>query len=193
MTPPMTLTLHPLVVAVGRKLGPSTVQAKLAPKRKGQPAPQVVQPHLVPDDFDTVAYKTGAAEDFGAAASSHELRSFAGYLGGSWRKIHDWQILFTDSNLRNWIMVKRGDIVAHDRAHDEKAAYGLRDYIWVVADAEVGRGGFSISPETLILSGDFTRAADFAPSMRGDTYSSGNLLDEATTPGCCTANSHHYP
>jgi hypothetical protein len=139
----------------------------------------------------------GLVKDFGAAASSAALQLFTGYLGGKWRhENHEdwWRILFVDSVMRNWIMVKSDDILYSQRVDDDKAAFGSRDYLWVAADAHVGRGGAAASPESLFVSGTFTRAGDFSASLRGDTWSGSNdggLLDEATTPSCCGSNSHH--
>jgi hypothetical protein len=134
----------------------------------------------------------GDVKDFGAAQGSVELRSFTGYLGGRWtRGTKEWQLLFVDSNLRDWIMMRADQIVYWQRVDDNKAACGKRDYIWLQTDAQVGRGSTLTYPEALFINGGFTAAGDFAASMRGDTWSSDNsLFGEATTPGCCTGKSH---
>jgi hypothetical protein len=136
---------------------------------------------------------TRSVGQFGVAAASDRVRLFAGYLGGSFAEGNpavNWQVLFLDASLSTWLVVRSDDIIYSDRVKDRTAAAGLRDYLWLRSDADIARGDHSDSPDALFLRGDFTRAGDFGPSMRGDTYSGGGLLEEALTPGCCTAHSH---
>jgi hypothetical protein len=138
----------------------------------------------------------------GAAAGSDRYRAFSGYLGDQLTAPRSgapgiqglWQELFLDINLHRWILVKVNDIQHSERMKDRNAACGLRDYIWVKVDGLVGMGSATSSPEAIWLSGDLTRAGDFASSFRSDTRSQmGGLLDDATTPLCCSATSYHYP
>jgi hypothetical protein len=139
-----------------------------------------------------------AVDKFGTGSLSPEVVIFGGYLGG---RVDDhksgvaevvdnkyWKVLFLDATVSEWLLVPRNQILLHDRVADDKAAYGLRDLLWVRADAQVGSGDRTKSAAALFLSGGFTRAGDFAPSVTGGTQPSPNsgLLCEAITPGCCT-------
>ena len=72
---------------------------------------------------------------------------FAGYLGPEEtdpypnpRENRTWQLLYQDAKAMSWLMVPKDAIVLHDRSPDDNAAFRLRDYIWVRADAPVRQG-----------------------------------------------------
>jgi hypothetical protein len=147
--------------------------------------------------FTSVEFDEEGVDRFGTGPRSVDVVIFGGYLGG---RVDDqgtgyadadktyWKVLFLTATLSDWLLVPRNQILLHDRVADDKAAYGLRDLLWVRADAQVGRGERSMSAAALFLNGGFTRAGDFAPSVSGGTLASPNsgLLCEAITPGCCT-------
>jgi hypothetical protein len=146
------------------------------------------------------------------AASTHptELVTFAGYLGervsypdtghdgvypglrGVPINVTDpWRILYLDSRLSSWIVVKEHDVVFADRAKDETAALGLRDVIWVRSHAVICRGGGLEPLQQLFLRGQFTRAADFdAPPSGGTFGSTTGVFCEAHGPGTCKRHSY---
>ena len=92
---------------------------------------------------------------------------FAGYLGPPQTDPYPddkgygtWRLLYQDSKAMSWLMVPEGAIVLHDRARDDKAAFRLRDYIWVRADAPVRQGTEDESEQARFLVGTFTSAGD---------------------------------
>ena len=116
-----------------------------------------------------------------------DLIVYAGYLGGALDEDDKtWQLLYLDARLQSWLLVGQDDIIAHDKRKDDPAAEIYRDFIWVDGCAPIVRGAGPRSQEAKFLVGEFTRAADFAMSARGGTFSAATgLLCEATSPGCC--------
>jgi hypothetical protein len=113
---------------------------------------------------------------------------FAGFLGGPVKHTDgtEWRLLYLDSRLENWLLIPDDQIVVHQRLQDDNAPSGKRDALWVRSSATVVRGSGSRAKEGRFLVGEFTRAADFAASTTGGTFSAASgLLCEATTPGCC--------
>jgi hypothetical protein len=129
----------------------------------------------------------GPAPPYGTTPSDPPLTCFTGYLGEPLvRGDKTWRLLFVDVHLSEWLLFDEADAVMNYRAKDPKAIGGALDYVWVKSEAAVGAGNASNPPETIFLTGAFTRAGDFASSLRGDTYSSpSGLICDAVTPGGC--------
>jgi hypothetical protein len=118
---------------------------------------------------------------------------FAGYLGPpltdpfpDHKSNNEWRLLYQDSRAISWLMVPKGAVVLHDRRRDNKAAFRLRDYIWVRADAPVRQGTEEESEQARFLVGTFTRAGDLHASLieaRTSPADSGIIC--APTPECC--------
>jgi hypothetical protein len=181
-----SLSAHPLVVGLAMGLSDSAVQSAITAMQTGA-TPSFAGPTGAPE------LAPGAVRDFGTQVNSPELRTLSGYLGG---EVPDpgggpaWQIMFVDSSLAGWLIVRTNEILYSNRVKDHTAAGGERDYIWLTVDTMVGRGDSSSSAQAVFLSGAFTRAGDFPTSPRGDTFPrGGGLLFDAITPGCCTGNS----
>jgi hypothetical protein len=120
-----------------------------------------------------------------------DIITFAGYLGDLVRGSTGdapWRVLYLTLELNSWLMVREESILLHDRLADATAAFGQRDVIWVEATAEILRG--SAPPAKVVaqkefLTGDFTRAADFAASVSGLSGSAQTgLFCGAATPLC---------
>jgi hypothetical protein len=115
---------------------------------------------------------------------------FAGYLGPEqtdpFPDHAKWRLLYQDAKAMSWLMVPEKDIVLHNRRRDDKAAFRLRDYIWVRADAPVRQGGDEESEQARFLVGTFTCAGDLHDSLReASTASAGSGILCAPTPECC--------
>jgi hypothetical protein len=185
-----TLPAHPLVAGLAVNSPDDLASAiTIANRLANAPARRV---------FDASEFSEAAVDAFGTGALSPDVVIFGGYLGG---RVDDhqsgvaaavgndyWKVLFLSATVSEWLLVPRNQILLHDRVEDDKAAYGLRDLLWVRSDAQVGHGDRSMSAAALFLNGGFTRAGDFAPSIGGGTLTAPNsgLLCEAITPGCCT-------
>lgn len=163
-----------------------------------------------------VAAALGTLGSFGAEAESTPVTAISGLLGGQFNAgapqaqvqaavralaagrrgalapaAQVWQVLFLTFDLSDWLLIRDEDIAYSCRVQDRTAPDGLRDYVWVRRDALIARGDSTKSPESLFLSGAFTRAGDFQTSLRGDTNSSTGLACELTTPGTCGLNTRH--
>jgi hypothetical protein len=117
-----------------------------------------------------------------------DLTLFAGFIGGRVDRGEDgeWRLVYLDSRLFSWLLVRESDILVHQRLSDEHAPSGMRDVLWIRGTANVIQGTGARSNEGRFLVGEFTRAGDFAASTTGGTFSAASgLLCEATTPGCC--------
>lgn len=102
-----------------------------------------------------------------------------------------WQLLYQDPKAMTWLLVPQDGIVLHHRARDRKAAFGLRDVIWVRADAPVRQGDYAESQQARFLVGTFTSAGDLHASLTGAgalAADSGILC--APTPDCCGPHTH---
>ena len=121
------------------------------------------------------------------------LSTFAGYLGDAIKyDSKNWRILYLDNKLSSWLCVEEEAIVFHDRMHDRTAAYGMRDVIWLKAEATVGRGIGPQSGEARFLRGSFTSAGDVTAAVTGGTFDAATgIFCEAQTPGCCGWPTHH--
>lgn len=183
-----TLPVHPLIAGLAganvnlqealRNAAASSADAARSADRAKEGVPGYVPPEYV--------------NDFGTESQSPEFIVFAGYLGGrAERTPRDyWQVLFLDMRAATWLVVPFNSIQLHSRVEDHKAAFGLRDVIWVKSDTPVGSGDTSSSVTTMFMSGGLSRAADFTSSPQAGTFQRGNgLLQDAITPGCCTGNS----
>ena len=118
---------------------------------------------------------------------------FAGYLGPELSDPYldretngPWRLLYQDSKAISWLMVQESAIVLHDRCEDHKAAFRLRDYIWVRADAPVRQGTEEESEQARFLVGSFTSAGDLHDSLiDASTTPAGSGILCAPTPECC--------
>lgn len=117
---------------------------------------------------------------------------FAGYLGPPQTDPYPdgnnttWRLLYQDAKAMSWLIVPESAIVLHDRARDDKAAFGLRDYIWVRADAPVRQGTEEESEQARFLVGTFTSAGDLHESLLdASTAPAGSGILCAPTPECC--------
>jgi hypothetical protein len=118
---------------------------------------------------------------------------FAGYLGPAQtdpypddRSKTTWRLLYQDAKAMSWLMVPEDAIVLHDRSKDDTAAFRLRDYIWVRADAPVRQGTEEESEQARFLVGTFTSAGDLHDSLTGaSTAPAGSGILCAPTPECC--------
>jgi hypothetical protein len=129
-----------------------------------------------------------------------EVVMFAGYLGPSVDNPEQptseqgnqttWRFLYQDSSATNWLLVLEDAIVLHQRAPDKKAAFQLRDVIWVRADAPVRQGDQGESEPARFLIGSFTRAGDLHASLSdaGSLSPASGILC-APTPQCCGRHS----
>jgi hypothetical protein len=118
---------------------------------------------------------------------------FAGYLGPAQTdpfpdhgNIQTWRLLYQDEKARSWLMVPEGAIVLFHRCEDHKAAFRLRDYIWVRADAPVRQGTEDESEQARFLVGTFTCASDLHDALsQASPASPGSGILCAPTPECC--------
>jgi hypothetical protein len=118
---------------------------------------------------------------------------FAGYLGPRQTDPYPdhgnnrtWRLLYQDAKAMSWLMVPEGAIVLHSRTRDDNAAFRLRDYIWVRADAPVRQGTEEESEQARFLVGTFTSAGDLHDALAdASTASAGSGILCAPTPECC--------
>ncbi len=133
--------------------------------------------------------RASSVEALAYASNLPEAIMFTGFLGGVVQEPggRNWQLLYLDLELNNWLLVEDGGILAEDRVVDDGVPFNhKRDVIWVKADAAVGRGSASQSVEAQFLTGDFTRAGDFeAPPAGGTIAAATGIFCQARTVGCC--------
>jgi hypothetical protein len=132
--------------------------------------------------------RAGSAEALAHASNLPEPIMFAGFLGGvvSEPGGRDWQVLYLDLELNNWLLVESGGIIADAQVADHGVPLKQeRDVIWVKADAAVGRGSASQSVEAQFLTGEFTRAGDFEVPAAGGTSTAATGMFCPRTVGCC--------
>jgi hypothetical protein len=89
----------------------------------------------------------------------------------------DWRLFYLDEHASTWLLVQADGILVEDRQEDAKAPFGYRAWMWVSGDAEIREGTGSARSW---LSGSFTRASDFTPSVGGGTFA------QPTGPFCGT-------
>jgi hypothetical protein len=129
-----------------------------------------------------------------AHASNLEAIMFAGFFGGVVEDPsggREWQVLYLDFELNNWLLVEPGGIIADAQVADPGVPFEkVRDVIWVKADTAVGRGSASQSVEAQFLTGEFTRAGDFeVPPAGGTSAAATGIFCQARTVGCCYGRS----
>lgn len=174
------LSPHPLICGLAVGLDPrgDLGKAKLAAKKPASSEPTL----------------TEALKTFSGPGRAHVVM-FAGYLGPTeinraGRDDRSWQLLYQDMSATCWLLVPEDDIVLHQRAPDERAAFGLRDVIWVRADAPVRQGEDAESEQARFLVGSFTSAGDLHASLTaGETLAAGSGILCAPTPDCCMRHS----
>jgi hypothetical protein len=189
------LSAHPLVLGVaGRMFGAmNVVEAHSAAK-------DALDDRYISTSWLTALQLTPGAsgrnpdfvDNFVADRGRPELVLMAGYLAD---RVPDpdpsaspWQVMFSDETLEMYLLVRSDDIQFHDRVDDTNAAFGVRDVLWVRADAPLLRGERTESVVSRIANGAFTSARDFRASMSGGTLQGasdlGPLCTELT-PCCC--------
>jgi hypothetical protein len=184
-----SLPLHPLIcgLAVGAPGG------KI--KEANEAAAYWLSPERAPDAYQPTTWSTewSAALTKFASAERQQVVVFAGYLGPELSGPYpdhetngDWQLLYQDSKAISWLIVPQSAIVLHNRCEDRKAAFRLRDYIWVRADAPVRQGTQEESEQARFLVGTFTSAGDLHGALSdASTASAGSGILCAPTPECC--------
>jgi hypothetical protein len=187
------LPIHPLIegLAVGLE-DPGRFNlsdANDAAARAAQ-TPPPPPPHVPPG---LTAAPTSAVDAF-ARPRRAEVVMFAGYLGPAvddpvvkWGgKFRTWRLLYQDAKAMSWLLVPVDAIVLFNRVEDRRAAFRLRDVIWVLADAPVRQGTVQESEEARFLVGTFTRAGDLHASLLdASTAPAGSGILCAPTPECC--------
>jgi hypothetical protein len=132
------------------------------------------------------------------------LVTFMGYLGATLQKDDGatfdpdnphrglWSLLYLDTRLWNWLLVRTDGIVYRDAIRDEQAPFRRRDVLWVTADTAVGLGDGSLAVEAQFLTGTFTQASDFddRPTSGGTLSAATGVFCEArSVVGCCLRKS----
>lgn len=167
--------INPLVTLIAQALqasgGPRPLQAGIRP--------------VAGDPPETV---------YARAADYSELFTFTGFLGSivgqPGHEDKEWQLMYLDVPLRNWLLVEADGIMQRSMVTDERVPGEQRDVIWVTGDAAVGIGRGSQSLEAQFLTGEFTRAADFRASPAGGTTAAATgVFCEAESIGCCRPSS----
>ncbi len=153
----------------------------------------------MPDSAPDRLYSQALADSSGLPA----LVTFAGYLGATLQKDDKvrpvvgspyrglWSVLYLDTRLWNWLLVRTDGIVFRDAIFDEKAPCKQRDVLWVTADTAVGLGDGSLAVEAQFLTGTFTQAGDFddRPAGGGTLTAATGVFCEASSFGCCLRKS----
>jgi hypothetical protein len=155
---------------------------------KAQPVPDPIDPHPLVEAL-AINARAGAAltaqeraEILEYARSNEERRCFVGYLGpliDDQQRVtgKTWQVLYLEETLSAWLVVEKGSILKTTRQTDPKAPFGYHDWMWVSGDAQIREGTGSARTW---LSGSFTRASGFTPSVEGGTF------EQPTGPFCGT-------
>jgi hypothetical protein len=166
--------VHPLVDELAKRLKPPKVKAGSI-----RTAPDVPAKDIAADSPEALAY----------ASNLPESVVFAGFLGAVVQQPGggDFQVLYLDLELGNWLLVEDTGILAHAKIKDEAVPFDqTRDVIWVKEDAAVGRGSTSQSVEAQFLTGEFTKAGDFeVPPTGGTLAAATGVFCEPRTPLCC--------
>jgi hypothetical protein len=130
---------------------------------------------------------------FAYASNLPEAIVFAGFLGDAVERPGggDFQVLYLDLELSEWLLVEDSGILAHDQIRDDAVPFNQRrDVIWVKADAAVGQGSTSQSVEAQFLTGEFTKARDFEAPPGGATLAAATgAFCGPRTPSCCRIRS----
>ena len=186
---PSALPPHPLIcgLAVGVPGGNLAAASQAAAYSLSQPT--------VPAAAMPSAWSAGWTNALNAFPSPQRAKVvvFAGYLGPQQTDPYPddpgnqtWQLLYQDQKAMSWLMVPEDAIVLFNRCEDHKAAFRLRDYIWVRADAPVRQGTEDESQQARFLVGTFTSAGDLHDSLIDtSTASAGSGILCAPTPECC--------
>ena len=175
---------HPLICGLAFSLDqPKKDPARLAQAKQAASHPAATEPKL-----------TEALRTFSGPRRA-QVVMFAGYLGPTeanreGRDDRTWQLLYQDMSATSWLLVPQDDIVLHQRAADERAAFGVRDVIWVRADAPVRQGEDAESEQARFLVGSFTSADELHASLTaGGTLTPESGILCAPTPNCCMRHS----
>jgi hypothetical protein len=139
-------------------------------------------------------YGSGSSGAFANAADVPKLVMFVGFLGPlvpAPATGDQWQVLYLDLELRDWLLVEDAAIVDSSTITDDAVPFNQqRDVIWVSDDAPVGRGTGSQSVPASFLTGEFTRAADFDDAQPGSgTVGAATGVFCQRSIGCCTPKS----
>jgi hypothetical protein len=151
-------------------------------------AQKLIDQNVVDMPREGMAERTQAADSLANSDHHPQLVTFAGYLGGlvSDTRGTEWRMLYLDTRLERWLLVKDEDILYTTKVDDDTSPSKSRDVIWLSADARVGQGSGSQSVEARFLTGDFTRAGDYESTPTGGTLTAATgVFCEAKTPTCC--------
>jgi hypothetical protein len=168
----MARNVHPLVTALAKELKAPAIRA------------QNIQ--------------AGSPAALARASNLPGVVLFAGFLGDVVPNPSggNWQVLYVDMALTEWVLIEEDGILADAKVKDESVPAtlgGERDLLWVKADTSVGRGPASQSVESQFLTGPFTRAGDFEAPLTGGTLAAATgVFCEARTPSCCRIRSRPY-
>lgn len=185
---------HPLVcgLAIGVKSDGTFADAKKA----ADYSLSLRGPHGGPPTAATVAEPSNLSTALASfpGPGRAQVVMFAGYLGPRQAKPGDrnpWRLLYQDAKATTWLLLPENGIVLHHRARDRKAAFGLRDIIWVKADTPVRQGDEGESKQARFLVGSFTSAGDLHASLLvGGSYGGDSGILCAPTPLCCGPHTH---
>jgi hypothetical protein len=170
--------VHELVTELAKGLKPPKVKAGSI-----RAAPDVPAKEIPADSALALAY----------ASNLPEAIVFAGFLGDVVERPvgGDFQVLYLDLELSEWLLVEDSGILAHGQIRDDAVPFNQRrDVIWVKADAAVGRGSTSQTVEAQFLTGEFTKARDFeGPPAGGTLAAATGVFCQARTPSCCRRRS----
>ena len=184
-----TLPPHPLICGLaagvpGGKLAAAKAAAAYSLSLDPRPAPGATVGEPATLDGDLTAFPD--------PQRAHVV-VFAGYLGPpqtdpypDHTSNNPWRLLYQDAKAMSWLIVPESAIVLHNRSRDDTAAFRLRDYIWVRADAPVRQGTEDESEQARFLVGTFTCAGDLHDALSdASTASAGSGILCAPTPECC--------
>jgi hypothetical protein len=191
---PKLLPVHPLIAGLAASLEQDVKDALKAGVQNAEAGAVTALDAARAIAGAGLTVKPDVINNFGTGSQSAKLIVIAGYLGGQAEDNAGvkWQVVFTNHSASEWLVVPVDAIKLHSRIDDRKAAYGLRDLIWVGADTPVGSGDTSSSVQSLFLSGGLISAGDFAASPQAGTVRrGGGLAEESTSPLCCGYNSKH--
>jgi len=185
------LSPHPLVTALGQRLGaPDSELAKAAKKFDEVDGAPLRTPATTTKRGTDEAQKLAAAlaDDPGVS----ELVTFAGYLGGvaaTDAADKKWRLFYFDSKLRTWLLVDDGSILLRAVIPDDKSPFEERDVIWVKSEAPVSQGSGPLprgEVEARFLRGQFMSAGNFRDESTGGTLSAATgVFCDATSINCC--------
>jgi len=124
-----------------------------------------------------------------------QLTTLTGYVGPG--DDPDWLRLYEDETLNTFLIIRREDVVNHERRYKEDAAQLTIDVIWLSQGVQLARGRRQPRPnvdEARFIIGDFLTAGDVAgAALAARRSGAGALFGDAGSPTCCRPSSSTYP